>query len=313
MTSEIREHLETIGVGISSRDSTILKTILLLKDGKVPTTFSEIKKHLNETLEIKLGKQWIYKCLVNLEQEGFILVDRMSSPKIYQTDTNRIKDVLERKITEATSELVSERKRMHDNIETLEKQDMKTVADYMMRLARVSDFPASSKILEGNLAVKNAIIEMCSGASKNDIIRISEKIKMQDLKGMESGQAESTWMLAAQNGAKAQILVEFSSSPHKDLVKDIKTALGDIFAVAMDAIKKGNIMIRTSTGTPFPHKLTALNNEAMVVSLMGANLTADDGILVRSVSNPDLFTDVIDNFDRIWDQAQDVVDILFGV
>ncbi|MHA1929164.1 MAG: hypothetical protein ACTSV2_11380, partial [Candidatus Thorarchaeota archaeon] len=86
---EIRDHLESIGVGISSRNSTVLKTILLLKEDKIPATFSEIKKHLDKTLEKKLGKQWIYKCLAHLEEEGFIQVDRISSPKKYQTDTNR--------------------------------------------------------------------------------------------------------------------------------------------------------------------------------------------------------------------------------
>ncbi|MHA1928872.1 MAG: hypothetical protein ACTSV2_09905, partial [Candidatus Thorarchaeota archaeon] len=263
----------------------------------------------------KLGKQWIYKCLAHLEEEGFIQVDRISSPKKYQTDTNRIKQVLERKITETRTRLAVERKHMGDNIETLEKQDMKIVTDYMLTLVRGSELLVSSEILEGNQAIKNAIIEMISDASENDVISISEKIKMQDIKKSKAkpGPVESAWMQATQKGAKVRILVEFSGSSKIDVKKDVAAAMGDSLAMVGDLIKSGRLMFRTTTSTPFPYKLVTLNREAMVITLVGKEANPDDGIVLLEQSNPALFNYILDKFNKIWDEGIDVMELLFKI
>ncbi|MHA1637049.1 MAG: hypothetical protein ACTSUB_03440 [Candidatus Thorarchaeota archaeon] len=164
-----------------------------------------------------------------------------------------------------------------------------------------------------NTAIRNAIVEMISGASENDLIRISEKTKLQDIEGHESGQVEPALMLATKKGAKVRALVEFSEASRNEVKKMIATSLGDTLAITMDAIKKGHIMIKTPSSQPFPNKLVALNKEAMVISLIGKGITADDGIFLLRESYVGLFTEILNKFDSTWEEATNVLDVLFEV
>ena len=167
---------KSIGIDLSSRESSVLKAILMIMKKKDAPTFGDIRIYLDKSLKKTLSKQWIYKCLSNLEKKGFIKVDMIATPKIYRTSGELIKQVIEREISIAKDKLGSEKEEIAKNIETLEDQDMSVVTSYLVGMMRESDKKSEVKFLETLTGVREAIFDLISNAAEGDPLRIGEKV-----------------------------------------------------------------------------------------------------------------------------------------
>ncbi|MHA1576892.1 MAG: hypothetical protein ACTSU3_05990, partial [Candidatus Thorarchaeota archaeon] len=274
---------------------------------KETSSFDNIRKHLDQSLKKKLSRQWIYKCLSNLEEKGFIKVDAVASPKIYRTSGDLIKQVIEREISIAREKLSSDEKEITKNIEELEEQDMQLVTSYLIGLMRDSDKKSDVKVLETNLQVKEAIRDMCSNVVEGDILRISEKANLLQLESRDSSEEENAVMRAVQlEGLQIRSLMELPKTRTDEFPKIFLDYFGKQLPLLKDVMQSGKLQIRVNKSKRFPHKMLCYNREKLLLTMSESDYRPSQAIYMSREDNTWLVDNTVDTFDELWEDAVDL-------
>lgn len=306
----VKEQLESIGIDLSSRDSTVLKAILMIMKKKDAPTFGDIREHLDKSLKKELSKQWIYKCLSNLEQKGFVKVDMIATPKIYRTSDELIKQVIEREISIAKEKLGSEKEEIAENIKILEDQDMSVVTSFLVGMMRESDKKSKVKFLETLTGVREAILDLLSNTVEGDILRISQKVNMPALETMESSHVDNSILLAAQQeGLQVRALIEIPESQVGDSGKIISTYLRKQLLMLKDVLQSRKLQIRTVRGKSFPHRMLSVNKEKMLLTMSDKGYRPNHAVYLSRDDNPWMVDNVVEKFDEYWEESMDLLDM----
>ncbi|MHA1169940.1 MAG: hypothetical protein ACTSRU_19095 [Candidatus Hodarchaeales archaeon] len=303
----VKEQLESIGIDLSSRESTVLKAILMIEKKKETSSFDNIRKLLDQSLKKKLSRQWIYKCLSNLEEKGFIKVDVVATPKIYRTSSDLIKHVIEREISIAKEKLSSDEKEITKNIEVLEEQDMRLVTSYLIGMMRKSVKTSEVKVLESNPQVREAIRDMCSNVAEGDILRISEKANLLQLETRDSSEEENAIMLAVQTeGLKIRSLIELPKTRTDEFPKIFLDYFGKQLPLLKDVMQSGKLQVRVNKSKRFPHKMLCYNREKLLLTMSEIDYRPSQAIYLSREDNTWLVDNTVDTFDKLWEDAVDL-------
>lgn len=303
----VKEQLESIGIDLSSRDSTVLKAILKIMKKKDAPTFGDIREYLDKSLKKELSKQWIYKCLSNLEDKGFIKVDMIATPKIYRTSSELIKQVIEREIAIAKEKLDSEKEEIAKNIEALENQDMSILTSSVVGMMRDSDKGQNVKFLETLGGVRKAILDLLSNTTEGDILRISQKVNMGALETMESSHVDNAILLAAQQeGLQVLALMDFPKTVVGEFGNIVGNYLNTQILALKEVLQSGKVQIKVNSSKIFPHRMLSLNKEKLLLTMSEKGYHPNNAVYLTREVNPWLVDDVVDKFDRYWEDAMDL-------
>ncbi|MHA2020979.1 MAG: hypothetical protein ACW96N_04640 [Candidatus Thorarchaeota archaeon] len=304
-----KDIFEGIGVDIGSRDMQVFKALVdVASRNPEGVTFSELFGHLND-MGMKLSKVWIYKCLSRLEDDGFINTERIGNPRRYVTSQAIIAGALEKKLKSRVHELKSDRERISDDLESIKGT---TVADLTMMVydTIVGSVPIdSSLVIEGVENVRSTLIkEFFQKAKPGDTLRVLAPTQVTDRGGETSGVTEMELLMKATEGIKLMSIMV----PTEDASRDpglIANYIGSLRDLLMEAIRSGNLMIRSPGAPVRTYRMVALNSDVMLLYLTHSP-ASDMAALVRREDNPGLLDDALRTFDKIWGEGIDMLEMI---
>jgi Fe2+ or Zn2+ uptake regulation protein len=285
-----KDTLERLGVDMTSRDMQVLKALTeVASRSSEGVTYTDISSHLKEK-GIKLSKVWIYKCLSRLEDEGFVVTERISNPRSYTTSQRIIADALEKKRKAKVDELKSEKEEVSAELESVKNTSVEDLT-MMVYNTIVGSVPIdSSTVIEGVENVRSILIkEFFQKAKKGDILRVIAPTQVIDRGGQTSGITEMELLQKAAEGIELRTILV----PTEDASRDpglIAAYIGDLKDILMEALQGGSLKIK-SPGAPLKtYRMVSLNNDVMLLYLAHAP-ASDMAALVRREDNPGLLDD----------------------
>lgn len=297
---------------MSTRDMQVLKALAeLMNRNPEGVTYADLSSHL-VMKGINLSKVWIYKCLSRLEDDGFVVAERISNPRLYITSQGIIAEALERKRKAIVDELKTGREEIDQKLKSVKSTSVEdlTMMAYDTIVGSVSI--DSSRVIEGVEIVRSTLIkEFFQKAKKGDLIRVITPSEAADRGGETGGVTEMELLKKAPEGIELRALMVSSEDASRDQGL-IATYLGDLKQILMEAILSGNLKMRTSKGPFKTYRMVSLNNNLMLLYLTHSP-ASDMAALVRREDNPGLLDDALNTFDRLFDEGIDIVEMMMGL
>ncbi|MFW9850938.1 MAG: hypothetical protein ACFFF4_17560 [Candidatus Thorarchaeota archaeon] len=299
--------LEILGISINARDFQVLGVLLNLQTMEQRGyTVDEIHTKVNARDKKQFSKAWIYKCLSNLEQEAFVVVNRINSPNTYSTNLDVLTHALETIIDRMIINLRKEEANLLKDISILENLESDGAAQFVLELVTGETRERPTGVIEGVQNIRSAIVrELCTDVGQEDTLRIYDKANLLNLYEISSGHVEHKIVEAAQQGANVHVILD--QFPFADASED--TEIDYFFkgegAILEEPLSSGNLQVRVKGEDEVGYRMLSLNREKMLLFLADAP-KPDTVALITREANSVIIDSAVDSFDAAWQTATDI-------
>ncbi len=311
MTVEnLSRDLEKLGVHLSAPEIQVLGAMLRAGNrtqGEI--TFQQIYADITSERAKAPSKAWIYKCISNLESNQFITVNRLGKPRRYTATIETIMAGLANSRSRQLDILGDERKKLSENLESLEGADMQNVASVVIGIMTGRKPRLISGHIEGRDNVRIALIrELCGNTSPGDVLRLTEGVNLLDLNPAKSGPVEKALLEAIQDGLTIKALLT-SQMPRGQGPASLASFLSKTSSLVVQGILDGRLQLRATPQPTLTYRMLCLNEEKMILFMSKAPYP-DSAALIHREDNATMMDDAIATFDRLWESAIDISAIL---
>ena len=303
---EANQFLEILGVETDSREMKVLKAIIKAAGGLSKlVTFEEIFHYINSDSNTSYSKAWVYKCLKNLENAGFITVASIGNPKQFIVTEHSIMEALARKKQERVSILQKEREVSLGQRHNLDTANIPKLAKALIDSITKELEMDSSTIIEGADNIRRAIAsEICSLVKPEDIIRTTSYLHLAE--SGSSGPAEEMVLRTVFEGVQVRglIIPSIPADTGLNLLGHFLEKLGKTF---IKAISTGNLNVKIANENLLTYRMICLNSERMILHLTNT-IGCGAAALFHRKDNSSIIDDAITTFDELWSQSIDITE-----
>lgn len=271
--------------------------------------YGEISSSLESITEKKYTKAYIYRRLNDLEENRFIIIETIHTPRTYTITDSSVAKALEAKRQDKLSVNLIKKQDLTTKLHRFKAVKSQELALMLHnQLAGVSSIEGSIMI-EGIENVRSTILrEFAEGAKEGDLVRVlSHASTLADGLG-PGGVTELRLLQGGFRGVKVQGLVTPTGKDNLDL-NLMASHLSSMIDVFEQAAKTGNIQIRISRQPINTYRIVSLNEDKMLLYLTHAK-ESDVAALIHRKDNPGLIDDALKTFDELWGTSIDVLELV---
>ncbi|MGV9169526.1 MAG: hypothetical protein ACOC38_06235 [Promethearchaeia archaeon] len=303
-----RKHLSELALfdlDMESRKMKILKAVLKSVEGESATSnFDTIFEIVNDGRDDNLSKAWIYKCLGELEEDKFVVVDRISTPNKYMATKETIAKALE---TIKSRRIAKVQKDLDDNRRARRAVQNASSSNLARELAGKSKQPSRqySQLIQGNENIRNALVrQICNAAGEDSIIRISNSSNSLGGDLDERGPVEVRMLEQAVQGVEFRVLL-FREQQEINEAKSISSFMHDALPLLGKAVSSGQLKFRVIEQISDTYRAVIRDDELMILYFTDT-YKANTAFLVTKQDNELLIQETANTFDQYWEQAADM-------
>lgn len=301
--------LSLFELDMASRKMDVLEAVLKSVEGDSATAdFEEIFEIVNAEKTNNLSKSWIYKCLGELEQEGFVVVDRISTPNKYMATKETIAKALESAKDEQMAKL---RERINENRKNEQVIQNTSIHKLARELAGKSDEESRdySHLIEGSENVRSSLIsEILNAANQGSVIRIANSSSSLTSNLGERGPVEIRMLEQALNGVEMRVLFSRENTRANE-PKSISSFMNDALPLLGKAVSSGHLKLRAIEEERGTYRSVIKDEEKMILYLSDT-YKADAAFFISDEDNETLIQHAIKTFDERWGNSMDMTDMM---
>jgi len=302
--------LEYLGVDISSSEMQVFQAVLIAAGGTSRyVNYKEIVDKLEEIANKRFTKAYIYRRLNDLEEQGFITIDTIHTPRTYSISESGVAKALEAKRREKLSESLTKRQDVTTKLNRLKSVKSQDLALELHKQLVGGYSIDKSLVIEGIENVRSTIIrEFADEAKEGDRIRILGHASTLAEGLGPGGITELKLIQSGFRGVKVQGLLTPVTQENLDvnLMAGHLTPMVEVFE---QVAKTGNIQLKLTREPIKTYRIVCFNEDKMLLYLTHAK-ESDIAALIHQEDNPGLINDAIKTFDELWESSIDVLDIV---
>ncbi len=301
---------ERLGLDITSSDMQVFRAVLIAAGGvDKPASYNEIAKSLESIAGKKYTKAYIYRRLNNLEEDGFIIVDTIHTPRTYTVTESSVIKALETKRKSKLSESLAKKQDVTTKLNRLDSIQKQELAIMLHKQLVGTQSIDKSQVIEGIENVRSTIIrDFADDAKEGDRIRILAHASTLAEGLGPGGVTELKVIQAGFRGVKVQGLLTPIGQEDLDL-NLMARHLTPMVEVFEQASKTGNIQLKLTHAPINTYRIVCLNEDKMLLYLTHAK-ESDVAAIIHRDYNPGLIDDAIKTFDNLWESGIDVLDMV---
>ncbi|MHA1770125.1 MAG: hypothetical protein ACTSYL_11490 [Candidatus Thorarchaeota archaeon] len=252
----------------------------------------------------RVSKNWIYKTLSELEEEGYLVTDKIRRPHLYLTQNEKIEQALDKKRLKIIYALEKEIKSIEDKIELLETANLAEFYNLMANKEEGMLLARDPAIIEGAENVEMSTTRaIFASAKEGDIIRSLTPLRILDKGLVNSGKLELEMTRALERGA----IVKSLMIPTTIDLKEINGASNFFHLKHKEMLRytrNNRILVRIYPRPHQTYRFLALNDERIVMFM--TNIASPEIALITTNRGiPRFIEDALRTWTRLWDQAID--------
>ncbi len=310
MRKKIQQQFDTLGVDMNSSHMHVFRAILTAAGGPdKPVSYREIANNLESLFDKKYTKAYIYRRLNELEEDGFIIIDTIRTPRTYSISETSVKNALEMKRKKEHSSRLTNREELTTKLNRLKATNSQDLV--LMLHNQLVGFSSieGSVMIEGIENVRSTIIrEFADDAKEGDFVRVLGHTSTLAEGLGPGGVTELKLMQSGFRGVKVKGLMTPTGQDTLDL--DLMARhLGPMIEVFEQVIKTGNIELRFTREPIDTYRIVSLNEDKMLLYLTHAK-ESDMAALIHRKDNPGLVDDALRTFDELWETGIDVLELV---
>ncbi len=305
------ELLHSIGLDLSSKDMRILHAVLSAAGGlSRSVSAKEIWSQVVALDGKDVSKAWVYRKLSELVQNQFVVVDRIERPMKYIVTRDSITTALERCKDVRLEELARARKKVVEEVGFLKSIDVKALSQEFRSTLIGNIVSRTSGVVEGIDNVRSVINgEILDVAGPGDIIRTLNPLIVLKEGPSQSSATDRRLLETTLRGARVKALnILMAQSDHAGLGL-LKNFISNLSEVFHEAIRTRKLELRALPPGTRSYRMLSLNDKVMMLYLTDV-AAADTAALIYKRENPTLIEDAINTFERLWEEAHDISNVL---
>ncbi|RDE11874.1 MAG: hypothetical protein C4K47_09250 [Candidatus Thorarchaeota archaeon] len=302
------EALESIGVRMSATKMRVLQSVLRIGVGSDRATFDRICDEIREAKGRRPRKAWVYRCLDELEEDGFILVDKLQRPRVYSATRMTILAGLGRARRNRVAALEDEVSEVSQEMRLLENTHFGAMSAYVYEAATGSGRQRTTDIVRGVDNVRRLIrTEFLDSSSLGDTMRLTHRLD--NLVGIDDTMSpiDVEILSVILKGVDMRVLL-IPSAMAPDMSSVSQNVVGHETQM-MEALKSRHLVFKLYSKDIQTYRLLALNNEKLMMILTHA-YRPDTVVLFKREEHPILVDNAIETFDRLWGESLDALQLL---
>ncbi len=308
------ECFATLGISLNSREFQILKYILQISEReKRQPTFSDIQGMANASTDVPVSKQWIYRCLKNLEESKFITVDRINKPARYSASLIDTRNGFSLLAEQKATTLQEEWKQVAAKLETIQSCNTYDLAYYLVDTLSGNRAENRSGVIEGVSNIRQTIaMEICEKPRMGDTIRINNRRTIVEIDTNAPVSIERMLLETCTKNVRMMALLD--REPLQRLIEDgsLMQFMAKEKETLLHILNTGNLEIRVAEKNLVPYRMITLNSEKLFLFLADKPRT-DTVALISRESNPMLLDEAVNAFDETWKNSQNVSNEILAV
>jgi DNA-binding PadR family transcriptional regulator len=309
----VRMLLDGIGVVMSKSEEDVLAAILETCKNQNSATFDDIQTLLAENGSKKMSKQWIYQCLSNLDEAGFIQAVRgfPQDPTKYVASILTLRAGLKKAQTEKSQRLDQEERKLSEDIKKLESLEPSRLAHRLIESFTEESQGSSPIVVQGITSVRNIFqTEILENSNRGDIVRLGGRFSFIDLQHPGESSVELKIIEKSIEGVVIRALIQIGKDQIDDALEENIDFFLSMREVIIESIKSGYLELRVIPMENSTYQFVSLNSEKMLLFLTGTKQPDTVALFTRH-NRSVLLDDAIGSFDQLWAKAMDLNGILY--
>jgi len=309
-SKKFQSNLEKLGIDTTSSEMQVFRAVLLAAGcTSRSVNYDEIVRSLEEIANKRYTKAYIYRRLNDLEEQGFITIDTIHTPRTYSITETGVAKALETKRKVKLADHLTKKQEVTTKLNRLKSVKSQELALMLHKQLVGAQSIEKSLVIEGIENVRSNIIrEFADKAEAGDLIRVLGHVSTLAEGLGPGGVTELRLIQSGFRGVKVQGLLTpvESEKLNLNLMAGHLTPMVEVFE---QATKTGNIQLRFTPEPIKTYRIICLNEDKMLLYLTHAK-ESDVAALIHRSDNPGLINDAIKTFDELWESGIDVLDIL---
>ena len=301
---DLEKEFSLLGLDLSEVRFLVLKAIAAAKrKSGTSITFNELNEVLTDLRHgKKTAKPQIYRYITELEELGFITVDRSEYRNRYGTNVRLIADSLNSLMDLKRNELEKRSRTIRQEKKELDEIPITRLSREFSLLLTGEELEQHPRVIEGIEAMHNVIESVFYElASSGDIVRATlDWISIPE--ELEHIRWEAVSQIVAR-GVEFRIMFRLNSIPSPktlDMRKEAYQSIRNEFS---------NISLKQSKKDTKSYDGISLNREGVLLVVTEQPLTA---IYVPRSENAELVDSYVDSYDNEFAEAENVIDLMEG-
>jgi Fe2+ or Zn2+ uptake regulation protein len=305
---ETMEALESFGINMDSGEMRVLQSLLRAGLGSERPTFDRIYSIIKESKGRVPKRAWVYRCLDNLEADGFISVDKLQRPRLYSASRLTIVSGLNRARRNRIAALQDDLCLVTQTMQLLDYTSPIAMSAYVYEALTGGGRQPATGVVRGVDNVRKLIrTEILDKAVPGDTMRLTHRLD--NLAGIKDTMSviDEEILSVILRGVDMHVVL-IPSALASDMSTVSQVMLGHQTQI-MDALKSRHLVFRMYPHDIQTYRLLALNNEKLMMILTHA-WRPDTVVLFKRDEHPVLVDNAIQTFDRLWDESVDAAQLL---
>jgi Fe2+ or Zn2+ uptake regulation protein len=305
---ETMEALESLGINMDSGEMRVLQSVLRAGLGSERPTFERICSAIKESKGRAPKRAWVYRCLDNLEADGFISIDKLQRPRLYSASRLTMISGLEHARRNRIAALEDNLRSVTQSMQLLDNTRPNAMSAFVYEAATGGGRQPVNSVIRGVDNVRRLIRnEILDKAVPGDTMRLTHRLD--NLAGIKDTMSviDEEILSAILKGVDMHVVL-IPSALASDMSAVSQVMLGHQTQI-MEALKSRHLVFKMYSHDIQTYRLLALNNEKLIMILTHA-WRPDTVVLFNRDEHPVLVDNAIQTFDRLWNESVDAAQLL---
>ena len=302
---EIAALLDSLGIDLNSTEMRALGAVLELSANLYnPVSAAAVLERVREKSSEAPTKNWVYKCLGELERKGFLKVDKIRQPYLYLSSTADLVEGVQRLQRNASIRIRRRLAELRRQVELLESVTVEDVCSALLRRAAPHGTAQRTTLIEGEERVHATIINsIFEQVEPGDIVRILLPLHVVVTDRGVIGDFDRLVIEKITKEVRTKALL--TQREGEEGIRCFAEYLRPTRHALKGALDSGNLEIRVHSSHGKTYRFYSLNNDIMVMYLTEM-FRPDVALLLTRQTHSRMIDDAIRTFDRLWNEAVDV-------
>ena len=307
---EIANLLDSLGIDLNSTEMRTLGAVLALSaDLYSPVSAAAVLRRVQEDGSQPPTKNWVYKCLNELERKGFLKVDKIRQPYLYLSSTADLIEGVERQQRNASIRIRRRLAEIREQAKLLRSVAIEDVCSALLKRATPHGLAHRTALIESEEKVHATVINsIFEQVGPGNTVRILLPLHVLVTDRGVIGDFDRLAIDRIRKEVRTKALL--TQRQDEDGIRCFAEYLRPVRDALEEAIESGNLEIRVHEKHGKTYRFYSLNNEVMVMYLTEM-FRPDVALFLTRQTHSRMIDDAIKTFDRLWNEAEDVGDALF--
>ncbi len=299
--------LDLLGIDLGSTEMQVLTAVLLLSERDRRTvTVDNIFREVTRRNKAKISKNWIYKSLKRLVEEGFVGIDKVRQPHLYYSSLRHLNRGLHHRLKSQLEIRSAELERLERDLDLLSQIDCEVVYSHLTQAAGLPRQRRGFVLLRNQDEISAAMIEnILLTAGPGETVWHIAPVPLLPNSGGGIIQLQKAAQTTLERRTRLHVLIVPQNKVGKATSVDIRNVIDAIRTRIATPLREGLVVRVDTSGEAKPLAIGIDRSRALLI--LDDTYPPQVGVLALAPHQQAFIDDLLSVFEAAWENAVQMI------